>query len=244
MRLIQITDAHLHADKQARSRAAIPWPQFEAVLDAVVAERPDVVVVSGDISQDETSASYVHACEALNRLPCPWFWIPGNHDQPELMAAERPMLDEVDLEQWRLLLLDTHVPGKPHGELGAAKLTALAERLEQDERPVAIVMHHPPVDVGADWMDAIGLQDRDAFWQLLSAYPQVKIILFGHAHQAFAQHQPLAGSAIGTYGCPATSDQFLPGAETFAVDEASRPGYRVVELHGEEWQTWVERIDL
>ena len=39
MRLIQITDAHLHADKQARSRAAIPWQQFEAVLAAVVAER-------------------------------------------------------------------------------------------------------------------------------------------------------------------------------------------------------------
>ncbi len=95
------------------------------------------------------------------------------------MAAERPMLDEVDLEQWRLLLLNTHVPGKPHGELGAAKLTALAERLEQDERPVAIVMHHPPVDVGADWMDAIGLQDRDAFWQLLSAYPRSRSFCLG-----------------------------------------------------------------
>ncbi|HBS17933.1 MAG TPA: metallophosphoesterase, partial [Halomonas sp.] len=113
MRLIQITDSHLYADKQARSRAGIPWQQFQRVLEAVITERPDVVVFTGDISQDETAASYALACEALSALPCPWFWIAGNHDQPELMAAEHPLLEEVDLEQWRLLLLNTQVVGKP-----------------------------------------------------------------------------------------------------------------------------------
>ena len=242
MRLIQITDSHLYADKQARSRAGIPWQQFQRVLEAVITERPDVVVFTGDISQDETAASYALACEALSALPCPWFWIAGNHDQPELMAAEHPLLEEVDLEQWRLLLLNTQVAGKPHGELGSAALSALAERLEQDDRPTLIAMHHPPVDVGATWMDAIGLQDRDAFWQLLSAYPQVKMILFGHAHQAYAQHHQAAGTDIGVYGCPAMADQFLPGAEQFAIDEASRPGYRVVDFNAHEWQTWIERV--
>ena len=130
MRLIQITDSHLHADKRARSRAGIPWQQFQRVLEAVAAERPDVVVFTGDVSQDETAASYAHAREALSALPCPWFWIPGNHDQLELMSAEQPLLDEVDLDQWRLLLLDTQVVGKPHGELGSDTLSALAERLD------------------------------------------------------------------------------------------------------------------
>ncbi|WP_339119301.1 phosphodiesterase [Halomonas sp. BMC6] len=242
MRLVQITDSHLHADKQARSRAGIPWQQFQRVLEAVAAERPDVVVFTGDVSQDETAASYAHAREALCALPCPWFWIPGNHDQLELMSAEQPLLDEVDLEQWRLLLLNTQVVGKPHGELGSDALGALAARLEHDDRPTLIAMHHPPVDVGAAWMDAIGLQDRDAFWQLLSAYPQVKVILFGHAHQAYAQHHQAAGTNIGVYGCPALSDQFLPGAGAFAIDEASRPGYRIVDFHGQAWETWVERV--
>lgn len=242
MRLVQITDSHLHADKQARSRAGIPWQHFQRVLEAVAAERPDVVVFTGYVSQDETAASYAHAREALCALPCPWFWIPGNHDQLELMSAEQPLLDEVDLEQWRLLLLNTQVVGKPHGELGSDALGALAARLEHDDRPTLIAMHHPPVDVGAAWMDAIGLQDRDAFWQLLSAYPQVKVILFGHAHQAYAQHHQAAGTDIGVYGCPALSDQFLPGAEAFAIDEASRPGYRIVDFHGQAWETWVERV--
>lgn len=242
MRLVQITDAHLYADQQACSRVGVPWLQFQRVLHAVIAECPDIVVFSGDISQDETAASYQLACQAMASLACPWFWIPGNHDQPELMSAEHPLVEEADMQQWRLLLLNTRAEGQPYGELGNARLTALATRLEQDDRPTLIAMHHPPVDVGAAWMDAIGLKDREDFWQLLSAYPQVKIILFGHAHQAYAQRHNVGGAEIAVYGCPAMADQFMPGAERFAIDEASRPGYRVVDLQPNEWQTWIERV--
>lgn len=248
MRVIQITDAHLYADTEARSRAGIPWRQFQQVLNAVVAEQPDIVLFTGDISQDESAASYALAVQALAALPCPWYWLPGNHDQRALMVAERPLEDEVDLNAWRLLLLNTQVEGKPHGELGLEQLAALAESLQADPRPTLIAMHHPPVNVGAVWMDAIGLHDRDAFWELLSNHPHVKIILFGHVHQAYAQHHRVGEATIDVYGCPAMADQFLPGAEHFAIDEASRPGYRVVDLQwserqGSEWQSWVERID-
>lgn len=244
MRLVQITDAHLHADVTTRSRAGVPWLHFQRVLAAAAAERPDVIVVTGDISQDETAASYTLAKEALAGLPCPWFWLPGNHDQVAFMCAEHPLLDEVDLQQWRLLLLNTQVPGQPFGELGSEQLMALTTRLEEDDRPTLIAMHHPPVDVGADWMDAIGLQDREAFWQVLSASPQVKVVLFGHAHQAYAQHIETAAGSVSVYGCPAMSDQFMPGADEFTIDEASRPGYRVINLSGEQWDTWVERVDV
>lgn len=254
MRVVQITDAHLYADINARSRAGIPWQQFQQVLSAVVGEKPDIVLFTGDVSQDESAASYALAVQAMEALPCPWYWLPGNHDQLELMAVERPMVDEVDMGSWRILLLNTQVQGKPFGELGNARLAELAEQLEKDRRPTLIAMHHPPVDVGAVWMDAIGLQDREAFWQLLSGYPQVNIVLFGHAHQAYAEHRVLAAdkgnrdATIAVYGCPAVADQFLPGAEQFAIDEASRPGYRVIDLAwsealGSDWQSWVERID-
>ncbi|CAM3446461.1 MAG: metallophosphoesterase [Halomonas sp.] len=247
MRLVQITDAHLYADINARSRAGVPWRQFQQVLSAVTDEQPDIVLFSGDISQDESAASYALAVQAMDTLPCPWYWLPGNHDQLVLMTAERPLIDDLACGAWRLLLLNTHVEGKPFGELGNERLAALDEQLKADDRPTLIVMHHPPVDVGAAWMDAIGLQDREAFWQLLSAYPQVRIILFGHVHQAYARRHEISSHEvghheIGVYGCPAMADQFLPGAEHFAIDEASRPGYRVIDLDGSEWQTWVERV--
>ena len=248
MRVVQITDAHLYADTAARSRAGIPWRQFQQVLSAVVTEKPDIVLFTGDVSQDESAASYALAVEALEQLPCPWYWLPGNHDQPEFMAAERPMVDQVDLDLWRILMLNTQVEGKPHGELGSERQDQLAEQLKSDDRPTLIAMHHPPVNVGAMWMDAIGLQDRDAFWELLSQHPHVKIILFGHVHQAYAEHRRIGEATIDVYGCPAMADQFMPGAEQFAIDEASRPGYRIIDLarsdtQESEWQSWIERID-
>lgn len=242
MRLIQLTDAHLHADIHARSRSGVPWRQFTAVIEAVAAEQPDIVVVSGDISQDESEGSYARAVEALNELRCPWFWLPGNHDDVELMADAHPLLNEVDIDIGRIVLLNTQVPGKPHGKLGSDRLEALANTLAADERPVFVVMHHPPVDVGAAWMDAIGLEDREAFWEVVGAFAHVNMVLFGHAHQAFATTYPTAAGTVEVYGCPATSDQFMPGAPTFSVDQASRPGYRVIDIQAGEWLTWIERV--
>ncbi|QPL44831.1 metallophosphoesterase [Halomonas sp. A40-4] len=244
MRLVQITDAHLYADKQARSRAGVPWHHLKRVLQAVIAERPDFVVLTGDVSQDETATSYALASEAMSQLPCPWAWMAGNHDQPALMQAEHPLVDEVSLPPWRLLLLHTPVEGEPYGELGRDALATLSSKLEGDRRPTLIAMHHPPVEVGATWMDAIGLQDRDAFWEVISAFPQVKVILFGHAHQTYTQRHVAGTHDVAVYGCPAIADQFMPGAEHFMIDEASRPGYRIVDFHDQQWETRVERVTV
>ncbi|MFO7646940.1 phosphodiesterase [Halomonas sp. 3H] len=243
-RLVQISDCHLHADPDARARAGFPLRQLEAVVEAVNRERPDMVLVTGDISNDETAASYQLAVGTLGRLAAPWFWLAGNHDDPALMAESRELLDELDLDAWRILMLDTRVSGQPHGALGPEGLASLAERLEEDDRPTLLVMHHPPLSVGSAWIDALGLEDREAFWQTLAAFGQVRAILCGHVHQAFASHQRLEAGEVAVYACPSTTDQFLPGAETFAIDEASRPGYRVIDLRDDDLETWVERVDL
>ncbi|WP_311946544.1 metallophosphoesterase [Halomonas piscis] len=242
MKLIQITDTHLHADPLAHSRTGVPMAQLEAVVAAVIDERPDAVIVTGDISQDETPASYAAAARLFDTLPCPWYWLPGNHDRLDLMAAERELVDAVDLGAWRMLLLNTRVPGKPQGALGKEKLAALAAYLADDSRPALVAMHHPPVAVGADWMDAIGLEDRDAFWRTLSHYPQVQAVLFGHAHQAWARTVACAGHSVEVYGCPAAADQFLPRAVHFAVDAEASPGYRVMTLGEGELETRLERV--
>jgi len=244
MRLVQISDCHLHADPGARARAGFPLRQLEAVVAEVNRERPDMVLVTGDISNDETAASYQLAASILGRLAAPWFWLAGNHDDPALMAETRELLDELDIGDWRILMLDTRVSGQAHGELGAERLAELAARLEEDERPTLLAMHHPPLPVGSAWIDALGLKDREAFWQTLAAFGQVRAILCGHIHQAFASHQRLEQGEVAVFGCPSTTDQFLAGAETFAIDEASRPGYRVLDLGDADMTTWVERVDL
>jgi Icc protein len=242
MRLVQISDCHLLADPAARSRTGVPLRRLEAVIDAVNREAPDWVLVTGDISHDETSASYRLAQQVLSRLDTPWFWLPGNHDQPALMTECRELHDELDLGDWRLLLLDTHVSGRAYGELGEGQRNWLAKRLEEDGRPTLLVMHHPPLPVGSAWLDDIGLRDRQAFWQALVPFPQVKAVLCGHIHQTFHGQQSLDGRRVDVYGCPSTSDQFLPDAEDFSLDDGAFPGFRVLELTTGGLETRVVRV--
>ncbi|WP_148253148.1 metallophosphoesterase [Aidingimonas lacisalsi] len=243
MRVIQVTDSHLFADPRARGRLGMPLPQLHDVLLHVRQLRPDVLLATGDIAHDETPTAYQHAIDAFATMECPWFWIPGNHDHQSLMAEYHEMHEDVDLEGWRLLALNSQVNGQAHGRLGPEQLRTLADRLEDDARPTLLAMHHQPVEIGSAWIDSIALEDREALWQVLAAYPQVQAIVCGHIHQAFASQRHLEEGVIAVYGCPSTSDQFLPGADEFALDTASRPGFRVIDLYEATLDTWVERVD-
>ena len=244
MRLIQITDCHLQADPQARSRCGIPLRQLEVVVAAVCEAQPDVVIVTGDISNDGSTASYQHAWQVFSALECPWFWFGGNHDQPAQMGDIHPIQEVIDLGSWRMVIADTHAAGFAHGELGEARIAGLVARLAEDERPTLLAMHHPPLAVGSAWLDGIGIKDSEALWQALAPFAQVKAILCGHIHQAFVGRWQLDQGEVMVYGCPATADQFLPGVQDFAVDEVSRPGFRIVDLSDGEWSTRVERVDI
>ncbi|MBS9404298.1 metallophosphoesterase [Halomonas sp. TRM85114] len=243
MRLVQITDLHLNAVPAAHPQDLCPLHRLEGVIDAVNRERPDQVLVTGDISDDETADSYRLAVEALSRLDAPWAWLAGNHDQPTLMANHRELPGELSLGNWRVLMPATRVEGQPHGALGAGGLAWLDARLAEDERPTVIAMHHPPVHVGSAWLDAIGLRDREAFWHVVEPHHEVCAVFFGHVHQAVAGHKRLAGGDVAVYGCPSTHRQFLAEAATFAIDEALAPGYRVIALHDKTLDTRVERVD-
>ena len=53
-----------------------------ALLRAVVVAEPDLVVVSGDITQRARVAEFKAAADFLKTLPAPLLTIPGNHDVP------------------------------------------------------------------------------------------------------------------------------------------------------------------
>src|ERR1700754_2447518 len=94
--------------------------------------RPDFVVISGDLADTPTTEEYDYLKRLLTPLKLPFAGIPGNHDGREMMRAAFPqaryafasgaMNQTIEAGELDLLLLDSHVPGKPHGELDAATL--------------------------------------------------------------------------------------------------------------------------
>ena len=97
-------------------------------------------------------------------------------------------------DEWQFVMLDSSVPGKVFGALAESELAFLSETLEQHpDIPAVIALHHHPVDIGSDWMEKIGLTNRDAFWQVLDRFPQVRIVLWGHIHQEHERERNASG---------------------------------------------------
>lgn len=259
--LLQLSDLHLLADKTALLKGINPWQSLQRVLLAIRASGVefDHVVLTGDLTHDGLQQSYEHLAEALG----PWadrIWaIPGNHDDRALLkrSFSRPhngvslggggsgtdslLTDHVTFSsaagQWRIIGLDTLVPGELRGEVGERQLAWLSAELNEHlQAPTLIFLHHPPVEVRSAWLDKIGLTDREALTDLIAASPQVKLIGCGHIHQEFAFQLGQAS----VFAAPATSVQFKPGTDTLEVDDRP-PGYRIIRLTGNGFETEVGR---
>ena len=233
IQLVQLTDTHLFEDETSTSKGVATVQSFEAVLEHLkTLPCPDMLLLTGDLSHDETAESYRRLHRAIAPFGCPTYWIPGNHDQPQFMQEilnEPPVYaqNRIEMGGWVILLLNSQVWREIHGELSPESLAWLKEQLiESGERPVLIALHHPPLNTGDAWIDRINLLNADVFQQMVSQFPSVKLVLFGHIHQEFDQE--IAG--VRYLASPSTCVQFQPDSEEFAIDGDRAPGFRQVTL--------------
>lgn len=234
--LVQMTDCHLFADPAARMHGVATDASLQAVIDLVAREQSviDILLLSGDLSQDASGASYRRARQHAERLPTRHQrWLPGNHDAPASMHQACRDTDYMspclDLGNWRLILLDSTVPGDTLG-LGrlAPETLATLDRYQESagNRHILVALHHPPLPVGSAWIDAIGLQQPEALLQRLDSDNRIRGLICGHVHQQ--QHQQRKHWQLFT--SPSTGSQFMPGSTEFALDPQAA-GYRWFSLH-------------
>ena len=156
---------------------------------------PDFVVISGDLADTPTPEEYRHLKQLLAPLKRPIAGVPGNHDARDLMRAAFPdqssamqsgaLNQKVELEELDLLLLDSSVPGNPHGELDEETLQWLEAALAaSDGRPALLFMHHPPFETGIWHMDRQNLCNADDLAKIVRRHPRVRLIATGHVHRA------------------------------------------------------------
>lgn len=235
LRLLQISDTHLHATKASRMRGVNTYDTFRAVLDQARTDEswpPDAVLVSGDIVQDESRAGYELFRSEMEELDVTVLCLPGNHDDPKLMdeiLSGEPFqfCGSRRLGNWSLILLNTFLTGEDAGGLGARRLEALAASLKEHEsQHIVVCMHHQPLNMGSAWLDGVGLRDADSFLSVLDASRSVKAVLWGHVHQASDRTR----GSVRFMSAPSTCSQFLPSSDFFAID-GRPPGMRWLALH-------------
>ncbi|MFI4913631.1 MAG: 3',5'-cyclic-AMP phosphodiesterase [Steroidobacterales bacterium] len=235
IRLLQFSDTHLFASPQGTLRGVQTLASLQRVLAHATARnsRADALLVTGDIVNDEVEG-YAHFRRVLATLPMPVYCLPGNHDDPAQLrsAVSGPPFQvggHADLGRWRLILLDSCVPGQDAGRLGEHELQRLESALAgAADRHVMICLHHHPVDMGSRWLDAVGLENAEDFFAVADRYRQVRAVVWGHVHQCLDQRR----KGVRLLATPATCGQFLPSSNEFKIDQRP-PGYRRLTLHAD-----------
>jgi Icc protein len=195
--IAQISDLHI----KRRGEKAYGVVDTAAALERCVAHlngmkpQPDHVVISGDLVDGGAAEEYAHLKRLLAPLKAPFSAIPGNHDRRAAMRAAFPdqpyaqpggaMHLRVAAGDLDLVLLDSSVPGQPHGFLDAEALQWLDQNLASDgERPALLFLHHPPFVTGIEHMDRQNLRNAGDLAAAIKRHPRVRAVAAGHVHRA------------------------------------------------------------
>jgi Icc protein len=195
----QLSDVHVVEEGQLLLGRIDTITYLQAAVEhlATLEPRPDLVLVTGDLTGDGRPEEYEQLAKLLAGVPSPMLLIPGNHDDTAAMATVlTPPTSAVavprslgwqavvDVGPLRVVGLDSTLPGSPSGRLGPERLTWLDDVLAASTAPTIVAVHHPPFATGIGHMDTMALEDADAFGDVIARHPHVVRVVVGHVHRA------------------------------------------------------------
>ncbi len=181
--VLQISDTHLRSEPHT-SLENNPDARLRATIDAVLDLEPDLVVLTGDLADDGSLAALQRVERMVAELSTPVLAIAGNHDDADIVRAVFGATDTAEVGSWRVLSVESAIPGHDHGSVDVDKLTSRLDRV--DDRPTLIAIHHPPRSPST-----LGIFQLIGAEQMLAALrlrPHVGAVVSGHLHEAFDWH--------------------------------------------------------
>ncbi len=245
IRVVQITDTHIFEHSKDRFDGVDTGATLNAVIDHINKQpwSPDLVIVTGDLVHQAVPAAYEKLRQYLYDLGTTTFCLPGNHDDPALMHA---LLNRhnvhtskvISTGQWAIILLDTYLAGTHSGRLQRQELEFLEQQLGRNkDKAVMIGLHHPPVSVASPWMDAMMLENPNDLFSVLDRYSNIRLLIFGHIHQAFMKER----GELSLSASPSTCVQFKPRSDRY-IKDGLNPGYAVIDLYDGNFNINTQRI--
>lgn len=227
-RIAHISDLHF-----GRIDPAVVEGLAQSLADA----RPDLVVISGDLTQQARNSEFAAARAFMERLPAPVFAVPGNHDLPPWNLLER-FVDPY--RRYRRHISSELEPVWRDGEIGIVGIKS-SRRLppsvnwavgrisrRQLDRALAridalppelvriVVVHHPLLlpDTPGKEIRASAVTGGAARALAAFAARDVQLVLSGHLHLSYSRREPVAAAGAPSVALP------RPGAPV--GDEPSR----------------------
>jgi len=243
-KIVHLSDLHF-----GRVDAALVEPLVSAVAGAA----PDMVVVSGDLTQRARESQFREARAFLDSLPRPQVVVPGNHDVPLYDVVSR---FGRPLEKFRRFISDDPEPfyedeemvvagvntarslTRKFGRVNSRQVARLREHLcGHGEGVLKVVVTHHPFDLppGHDEREIVG---RARMAMEAFAHCGADLLLAGHLHVGHTGHTAerykIGGhSALFVQAGTATSTRTRAEANSFNVIRLKHPH---VQIERHTWQ--------
>lgn len=228
-RIAQISDTHLRQQPADAADLLGPDACLERTVDALRAHLLDAVLLTGDIADDASVEGTNRVRTIVERLGVPIVATPGNHDvtaQVEQVFGT----NGVTVPGWEMVVVNTVIPATEHGRVD---IELLAEQLAHtDGRPTLIAMHHPPITLSTHrWFQLDGASDTV---RLVTQHRNVKAVVSGHLHQAFA----VQIDQVSFIGCPSAWYAITHTGNTWVEAKDGFVGANLYELNDNGTFTW------
>lgn len=237
-KIVHLSDLHFGAVSEGMA---------ERLLRQLQSLNPDLIVISGDLTQRARSREFKQAAEFIKALPGKQLIVPGNHDLAAFDLTERLLYP---WQKWRKFISPELEPTvSDTGYLGIGLNTARrlsahldwsrgrinlrqllhAEHLAKASEPeqVCLVVTHHPFFL-TDNMKHRGLVGRIGIaWPRLKA-AGVDLILSGHIHLAYAR---LCNGMIVAHAGSGISHRLKGEANSFNLIHASKQRIDIEQMH-------------
>jgi len=183
MRIAQLSDIHV-LDPRFEERL------LHAAIEEINAERPDLVVVAGDLTANGYREEFEYARERLDGIEARVIYVPGNHDARSVgylhfedLFGDRSHAAIIETPDGpvQVVGVDSSKPDLDDGEIGRELYGWILDSFSGSVALRIFVMHHHLVAIPGTGRDRNQVWDAgDALEVLRSA--GVDIVLGGHRH--------------------------------------------------------------
>ena len=219
--VLQISDTHLR-DVPHTPADNDPDASLLATIDAIREVRADLVLLTGDLADDGSQAALLRLHAVVDDLAAPVLAVAGNHDDLDNVRSVFGTVDTIEVGRWRVMGVESIIPGQGHGSVDVEQLTARLDRL--DDRPTLLGIHHPPRSPSTNPL--FQLMGAEAMLAALRDRPHVRAIVGGHLHEVFDRHE----GDVQIYGGPSSWDAIEHTGDDYRLFTDGLVGSQVLTL--------------